>query len=193
MATTYTLRRKLFAVSAGHQQLVEEISQGGGKAGYKKLYQTYQKQGKAAEEAMGSYAEQYKKWAEAQGKAGAKDVSKAAFGKTAEGQAAIQSARQANLTHRGTAEQIINKGNTVKGKPAATNASQAAAQRSKQIAQQKYNSGAKGLGRWMKNTWNRGPGGKAALIGGGIALAGGSVLAAKGAFGGKKNNNAQQY
>lgn len=174
MATTFRLRRKLFAVSVGRQQLVEEISQGGGKTGYKKLYQTYNKQGEASKKAMDEALEKGKKWVSEQTAAG-KKVTMADFAK-GEGQSLFQGARDANKAHRQAADEIISKGNPApkapKGKPApaAQSAEQLAASRSKQIAQQRYNSGFKGAGRWVKNTWNRGPGGKAGLIAGGAAL-----------------------
>lgn len=187
MATTYTLKRKLFAGTAFEIQEAQKLVQDANGKAIRGMGTQKKALAKSVKGYDAAKAEMYKQF-EAYKKGLSGDALKnARFGEWAKG-AGKQYYDAAVAARSGVKSNIQNIGAKT-GK----DISKAANSRVTYNAGQRSVSGAKGLGTWMRNTWRSGAGGKAALIGGGIALAGGSVLAAKGAFGGNKNNNAQQY
>ena len=180
MATTYTLRRKMFA-GRGQIELAKQVSENGTKGGFKQTYGQFEKALKAEDAAKAARREAYQKWAEEQSKAGAKDTRMRAFLTQNQGASAeVQKARQVSKAKfHNVADRAFKNSKNPNGMTAAQQASAAAGQAA--------NRGA-GMKNWIRRTWAK-PAGKAGLIGGGVLLAGGGLLAATS---GNRNRN-QQY
>ena len=179
MATTYRLKRKMFAGTAFQIQEAQGLVQdANGKAirgmgAYKKELAKSVKGYNSAKANLMKQYEAYKKGLSGEA------LQNARFGDwiKGEGRQYYDAAVGARSNVKGSIKSI----ESGTGK----SVNQLANSKVTYKAGQNSVSGASGLGKWAKNTWKTG-GGKAALIGGGVLLAGGGVLAAKGAFGNKK-------
>lgn len=159
MATTFRLKRKIFALSNANIQAIEALKD---TKGHKQAYQQYAKLGGQRTKALEEYNKAAQKWIEEQTKAGNKNATMAAYAK-GEGAGALENLKKLN-------KQEMEAGTKVLAKKHGANTAAVMQNNTQRAIGQSQVKGVKGAGTWMRNTWRSGPGGKAGLIAGGAAL-----------------------